>query len=48
MLVENSHNYIQSPIFPVQSLYDSWSIKFILGINCYDAYDMQSLSKCNT
>lgn len=48
MFAEHMHQHIQSPLFPVQSLYDSWSIKWILGINCFDAYDCQSLSKCTT
>ena len=34
MFAEHLHQYIKVPQFPIQSLYDSWSLPNILGINC--------------
>jgi hypothetical protein len=39
------HRFIKTPLFPVQSLYDSWSLQNILGIRCNDD---RSLKNCNT
>lgn len=37
-------NYTDSPIFYTQSLYDGWTINFVLGYAC--AEDFGSLSEC--
>ena len=44
MLAEELYKYIKVPLFPIQSLYDSWSIPNILGINCLK--DEISLAPC--
>lgn len=44
MFATNLAPYIKAPMFIIQSLYDTWSIQNILGINCvYDG----SLAYCN-
>ena len=45
MLAEHMHWYIKTPLFPIQSLYDSWSLNNILGIHCNKG---RSLKGCNT
>jgi hypothetical protein len=44
LFAEYNHLFITAPLFPIQSLYDSWSIPNILGIGCESG---GSLSKCN-
>lgn len=44
MFAQNLHKHIKTPIFAIQSLYDSWSIPNILGIHCITG---NVLSKCN-
>lgn len=44
MLVENLHRFIQTPLFAVQSLYDTWSLYYILGVRCQQN---DSLKNCN-
>lgn len=44
MFAENMEKFIKTPLFPLQSLYDSWSLPNILGIGC--AKD-SSLKACN-
>lgn len=36
MFAEYNHFYIKTPLFAIQSPYDSWSIRYILGIFCED------------
>lgn len=36
--------FIKSPIFVIESLYDPWGLKNIMGLNCQKNRD---LSKCN-
>lgn len=43
MLAENMHKHIKTPLFPVQSLYDSWSLPNILNIRCAKS---ESLRDC--
>jgi hypothetical protein len=40
---QNIHRFIKVPLFPLQSLYDTWSIANILGISCITG---GSLQKC--
>ena len=44
MFAEHLHPFIKVPLFPINSLYDSWSLPNILGINCVSG---ASLSNCN-
>ena len=44
MFAENIFKHIKVPQFPLQSLYDTWSIPNILGINCISG---GSLNACN-
>lgn len=37
MFAQYQFPYIRTPLFPVNSLYDSWSLPNILGINCVNA-----------
>lgn len=37
MFAQYMYPHIQTSLFPVQSLYDTWSVPNILGINCIDA-----------
>jgi len=34
MFAKNLHKHIKVPLFVVESLYDWWSINFVLGIRC--------------
>lgn len=45
MLAENMHRHIKTRLFPIQSLYDSWSLPWILNITCAKS---ESLRNCNT
>jgi len=45
MFAENIHPFIKAPLFPVNPLYDSWSIPNILGINCVTGD--HSISQCS-
>jgi hypothetical protein len=45
MFAQNIYMHIKAPIFNIQSLYDSWSIPYILGLSC--AYD-NTLIHCNS
>ena len=44
MFAEYIHPYIKVPLFPINSLYDSWSLPNILGISCGSG---GSLAGCN-
>jgi hypothetical protein len=44
MFAQYMYPYIKAPIFPVNSLYDTWSITYILGITCVDTTG--SLKNC--
>lgn len=44
MFAQYNHNFINIPLFPIQSLYDSWSLPNILGIGCGNG---GSLANCN-
>lgn len=44
LFATNLVNFITAPIFFTQSLYDGWTIGFILGYTC--AEDFGSLSEC--
>ena len=44
MFAENLYKFIKTPIFAIQSLYDTWSIPNVIGVNCVSG---NSLSKCN-
>lgn len=44
MFAEYNNAFIKIPLFPIQSLYDSWSLPNILGIRCESG---GSLSNCN-
>lgn len=44
MFAEYIHAFIKIPLFPIQSLYDSWSIHYILGLGCGSG---GSLAGCN-
>jgi O-palmitoleoyl-L-serine hydrolase len=44
MFADNLISFIKYPLFVVQSLYDSWSIQNILGIDCVAKF---SLSTCS-
>lgn len=45
MFAEYNLNFIKVPLFPIQSLYDSWSLPNILGISCENG---GSLAKCSS
>ena len=45
MLVENLYEFIETPLFPIQSLYDVWSLDHILGISCFSK---GSFEKCSS
>ena len=45
MFAQNIHEFIKTPLFPIQSLYDSWSLPNIVGIACNVNQD---LSKCTS
>lgn len=45
MFAQYLHPFIKSPIFAVQSLYDSWSLYNILGMRCLNKY---WVGNCNT
>jgi hypothetical protein len=45
MFAQYNFPYILIPLFPIQSLYDSWSLPNILGIGCEHS---GSLSACNS
>ena len=45
MFAQNIYRHIKVPLFPIQSLYDTWSIHYILGISCVVN---ASLSKCTS
>jgi len=45
MFAEYLINYIQMPLFYIQSPYDSWSLTNILGQHCHESGSLQS---CNT
>ena len=44
MFAEYIHPFINVPQFPINSLYDSWSLPNILGITCGSG---GSLANCN-
>jgi O-palmitoleoyl-L-serine hydrolase len=44
MFGEYLQAYIKVPLFPIQSLYDSWSLPNILGLGCGSG---ESLNNCN-
>jgi len=44
MFAQYMYPYLQVPLFPVNSLYDTWSIANILGITCIDSSG--SLKNC--
>ena len=45
MFAQNIYQHIKVPQFPIQSLYDTWSIPNILGIYCIKG---ESLAGCKT
>lgn len=44
MLAQYLHKYITTPIFVIQSLYDSWAIENILHVHCLNG---SSLAQCS-
>ena len=46
MFVENFYQEITIPYFIIQSLYDSWSTRYILNIGC-DRRSSGSLEQCS-
>ena len=44
MMAEYMAKFIKTPIFVIQSLYDSWSIENILHIHCLNGSQMQNCS----
>ena len=45
MFAQYIHKFITAPLFPIQSLYDTWSIPNILGLNCLKG---NILTNCNS
>jgi len=44
----NYAQYLKAPIFMVQSPYDSWSLKYIIGVDCLtNQKDPYSIATCN-
>jgi hypothetical protein len=46
MFIENIYMYVKVPLFVSQSLYDTWSIPNILGVDCVVGH--LNLAKCNS
>lgn len=44
MFAEELYKFIRVPLFPIQSLYDTWSVANILGVGCISG---QSMANCN-
>jgi hypothetical protein len=45
MMAEYMVKFIKTPIFPIQSLYDSWSIPNILNIRCLKGASLANCTK---
>lgn len=49
MFVQNLHKHVKVPLFAVESLYDGYSIPYVLGIKCHSyGFGKPPLENCTS